>query len=267
MSTFELKTYQQASQALQQVNELKTTVRNVANPINVETGKQSLVTAVEGLEQFFQTYCAGESWWERLYSSGYWVARGIDERTFQPMRILRSESHRLTRWLDEVEAEVKRVASEEGSHDVPRLVVDTSALMREGAFDHFDWSKEYKWAKPPRLVVPVLVVRELDDLKNRGDRTARKRLRRIYDVLEPPHRPAQLRSGATLELLMDPPYHIRAPKPDEEIIRRTLYFQGRPGGPLKLVTGDYTMFCLARAEGIDVSLTPAELTAGDEQVG
>ncbi len=43
----------------------------------------------------------------------------------------------------------------------------------------------------------------------------------------------------------------------------TDYLAGRRGGPVRLVTGDYTMEFTARAAGIQADLTPAEIVYGD----
>ena len=61
---------------------------------------------------------------------------------------------------------------------------------------------------------------------------------------------------------MDPPNHSRLPIADEEIIRRAQYLQGRPVGPVVLVTGDYTMQFMAEADGLPVLFLPDELRPG-----
>ncbi|HUC14499.1 MAG TPA: PIN domain-containing protein, partial [Acidimicrobiales bacterium] len=112
-----------------------------------------------------------------------------------------------------------------------------------------------------RLIIPILVMRELDDLKNFGKTPkARPRLRRIFEILRDKGRgPSPIREGITLELLMDPPRYSPLPVHDEEIVRRALYLRDRKGGILTLITGDYTMLASAGAEGLRVVMTPAEL--------
>jgi hypothetical protein len=53
---------------------------------------------------------------------------------------------------------------------------------------------------------------------------------------------------------MDPPDHSRLTS-----------HEWSQGGPLKIVSGDYTMLAVAQAEGIAAVLTPAELTVVTEE--
>ena len=68
--------------------------------------------------------------------------------------------------------------------------------------------------------------------------------------------------NATLELLMDPPRHTRLSNADEEITNRAAYLAGRPGGPVTLITGDYTMEFVAEADGLNVMFLPDEMRIG-----
>lgn len=115
------------------------------------------------------------------------------------------------------------------------------------------------------IVVPILVIRELDDLNNYGKTPkARPRLRKIFQILTDCGRgPAPIVDGVTLELLMDPLGHTHLASHDDEIVRRAAYLNGRQGGPLMVVSGDYTMLATARAQGIAAVLTPAELMVSE----
>lgn len=249
---------------VQQLPELRQSIVNSGIAMTWADGQRYYLLAVERLEGIFSHSLLDGTWYERLYSSGYWVVREMSENTTRPVPLLRTEADRLVRWLDEIEREVKRIADQDewDAGQVPRLLFDTSALVREGSFDTFDWltwlnSSEHS----VRLIIPILVVREMDDLKNSGKAPkARRRLRRIYSILDHHGRgPTSISGGTTLELLLDPFGHSRAANHDEEIVRRASYLAGRKGGPLTLITGDYTMLFTAQAEGIDARLTPVEL--------
>jgi len=143
-------------------------------------------------------------------------------------------------------------------------VLDTSAIVRHKSFTDIDWTK-YAEAKSVRLFIPIVVIRELDDLEDSGrSDKARTRLRAIRNALAERGRgPAPIAARhTTVELLMDPPNHTRLPIADEEIIRRAQYLQGRPRGPVQLVTGDYTMQFMAEADGVPVLFLPDELRPG-----
>lgn len=79
--------------------------------------------------------------------------------------------------------------------------------------------------------------------------------------------PTEVSDGVTLELLIDPRRHIRLTNHDEETVQRAMYLQGSIRGPLKLVSGDYTMLTTGRAVGLDAVLTPAELSIATEAYG
>lgn len=165
------------------------------------------------------------------------------------MPLLRSESDRILRWLDDIEAELKRINEQDewGDKNIPRLILDTSAIVSEGEFDTFNWEPIVNNVCV-RLILPILVPK------------ARKRLRRIHDVLNGRGRGwAPIRPGVTLELLMNPPRHVPLAVNDEEIISWAQYLNGRSGGRLKLISGDYRMVLSAQAVGLDAQLTPAEL--------
>lgn len=258
----ELKPGLPASSVLQQIVERKQSLANSGSAMDWEQGQRYYLTGVEALEGFFTHQFIDSSWLDRLYSSGYWAVREMNSATTRPMPLLTAESNRLIRWLDEIEVEMKRIASEDEWDEVntPRVVLDTSALVRDGEFDRFDWAAHVGTAAV-RLVIPILVVRELDDLKNFGkSNKARPRLRRLRELLEGSGRgPARVSDTVTVELLMDPKGHVRLSSHDEEIVRRASYLAGRRGGPLRIVTGDYTMLFTAQAADLSAELTPAEL--------
>jgi hypothetical protein len=261
----ELKPGVAIEQLLQQMAELKQSVTNSAIAMTWQDGQRYYLLAVERLEGIFSHSVADGSWYDQLCGGGYWAVREMSDGTTRPSPLLSAEAGRLVRWLEEIEQELQRIAREDDDPgtNATRLVFDTSALVREGSFDEVPWGSLVK-ADNVRLILPILVVREMDDLKNFGKTPkARRRLRRIYEILGGTGRgPAVVGVGVTLELLMDPFRHARLTNHDQEIVRRAAYLKGRPGGPLKIVTGDYTMLSIGAAEGIEVMMTPEELRIG-----
>lgn len=258
----ELKPGVQASGLLQQMMQLRHQLSNSQSAFDAADGQRYFLTSVEALEPVFSHSFEGQGWYDRLYSPGYWAIRDITPDTTRPMPLLRSESDRILRWLADIEVELKRISVQDEWDDknIPRLVLDTSAIVREGEFDTFNWEPIVNNVCV-RIILPILVIRELDNLKNYGrEPKARKRLRRIYELLDGHGRGwALVRPGVTLELLMNPPQHVPLAINDEEIISRALYLKGRVGGPVKLISGDYRLVLSAQAEGLDAQLTPAEL--------
>lgn len=99
---------------------------------------------------------------------------------------------------------------------------------------------------PIRLLVPMAVVDELDSLKQGSKGHARWRAGYTTAVLHrilhtDPAKPAPLHEGdraVTVELLPDPPGHVRLPITDDEIIDRLVNAQVLAGRKITLVTYD-----------------------------
>jgi hypothetical protein len=254
-----------ASSIRRQVPNVRQALSNSESAIDVTSARDYLL---KGVEQFstFLTQFVDSLWGDRLYSTGYWAVRDMSDATPRPRPLVSAEANSLLRWLDEIDAELQRIERDDEWEEtnIPRIILDASAIVREGEFDTFDWPG---WAgtQRARLVIPILVVRELDDLKNfRKSDKARPRLKKLMLYLGATARgPAVLSATTSIELLMDPPRHVRLWNDDAEITRRAQYLAGRRGGPVRLVTGDYTMVFTARAAGIQADLTPAEIVYGD----
>jgi len=237
--------------------------------ISAIAARDSYLKSVEGIERVFRTALLDADWLDQLQTPRYWAIYDMTEATARPFPLVEAEINRLDRWLAAFQRELARVMAEDGDCDPSkvRLVLDTSAVVRHHSFSDVCWP-DYLSGRPVRLVIPILVVRQLDDLKDSGKAPkARSRLKKIRETLLGSGRgPAPLpQPNVTLELLMDPPAHSRLGNADEEIIRRTQYLQGRPGGPVQLVTGDYTMEFMAEADGVPVLFLPDELRSGGEK--
>ncbi|GLW57851.1 PIN domain-containing protein [Kitasatospora phosalacinea] len=115
------------------------------------------------------------------------------------------------------------------------------------------------------LIVPMVVIDELDRLKEAGkDHTrwrARHSLRIIDSIFEDSHSTTAVLHGqseeerltrrnpeqrVTVELLVDPPQHVRLPDPDDEIVDRTLAVQPLVDDRVTLFTYDTGLASRAR---------------------
>lgn len=116
------------------------------------------------------------------------------------------------------------------------------------------------------LIVPVIVLDELDGLKKRGP-TQHAKWRASYtlgvfdrifskpgaqSVLRPPTADPK-RGGVLADILFDPRQHERLPIPDDEIIDRTLAAQGLAGREVTLLTFDTSQTARARHVGLTVN--------------
>jgi hypothetical protein len=126
------------------------------------------------------------------------------------------------------------------------------------------------WEDPVRLLVPIVVIDELDSLKKSKDNHQRWRARHTLAVLDrvfaSSSGPAQLapedfsmlgsgglpRGEVTAELLFDPPGHARLPINDDEIIDRILAVQPLAAREVTLLTYDTGQSTRARNAGLRV---------------
>lgn len=131
---------------------------------------------------------------------------------------------------------------------------------------------------PVHVLVPVAVVDELDRLKKSKDKQERWRSRYTLAVLDrvlaTTAGPAQVipedfsmlgtgglpRGQVTIEMIFDPPGHVRLPITDDEIIDRALALQPLAGRDITLLTYDTGQSHRARNAGLDARklATPAE---------
>jgi hypothetical protein len=127
------------------------------------------------------------------------------------------------------------------------------------------------------VLVPMLVVDELDRLKR--DNQARSRARITLKMLDEVFKRVSKENPMgllrqednttgpdglvglgriTMELLFDPPEHVRLPDNDAEIVDRAVAVQSVAGKPVTMVTYDKNMSLRARYEGLQEVWLPQE---------
>ncbi len=145
------------------------------------------------------------------------------------------------------------------------VVTDTSAFMEGKFFTDFDWHTLDKAIKdgPIRLIVPSLVIEELDELKRHRDGRQKAQARRVLRQLWELHRarpdePAALPAApdVTIEVLLEGDWHQRRPNNDGEIIDQTVITSELTGRPVILVAADYTQLYRAAPLGLTAVLMP-----------
>ncbi|WP_189845403.1 PIN domain-containing protein [Streptomyces umbrinus] len=145
------------------------------------------------------------------------------------------------------------------------LVYDTNSLMHYQPPDAIDWAARVK-AQAVRLVVPLVVIDELDRKQHEGSdkmaQRARSALRALDKFLDGarPGRVAPLpgRAGVTIEILMDEPGHRREASADDEVIERGVLLAQITCAPVTVVTADTGMRLRATAAGLETLRLPAE---------
>jgi hypothetical protein len=150
------------------------------------------------------------------------------------------------------------------------VVLDTSVLMEsKPAFTNLDWRSVDSSLTEGivRLIVPILVVEELDDLLHDRDGERRRKARATTRSLRnlhgfKPTEPAALTAypDVTIEVLLDGDWHQRRPNNDGEIIDQALQLSELTGQPVLLASCDTRQLYRGGAAGLAVVLIPR----GDE---
>jgi len=173
------------------------------------------------------------------------------------------QAERLERLADELEAGARRLSCAPGQIVVP----DTNVFLHFRRFDEIDWTRVLD-AAPLRMVIPIRVVKELDDKKasRRNDLAERARgvLVRLESLVGPTAgAPTTLREHVTVEVLVgsEAGSDSRAPgtSADSEILDAAEYVAFLTSQPATVVTGDASMRLRAAARSLLVVSMPDEL--------
>ncbi|MFJ9703372.1 PIN domain-containing protein [Streptomyces fradiae] len=117
---------------------------------------------------------------------------------------------------------------------------------------------------PVRVLFPMAVVDELDRLKENKDKQTRWRAGHTLAVLDRLLDDATARAPHDVEVLPDPPGHVRLPVTDDEIIDRALAVQAIAAGPVQLVTYDTGQALRAKRVGLAVLKLRTDAGTGEE---
>jgi hypothetical protein len=116
--------------------------------------------------------------------------------------------------------------------------------------------------RPLHVLIPMVVIDELDRLKEASKPRTRWRARyslAVLDrVLQDPRKPGTLRplqfpqsrGSLTVELVFDAPGHVRLPEPDDEIVDQAAMIESLAGPNVTLLTYDTGQSTRARAAGL-----------------
>ncbi|WP_327342771.1 PIN domain-containing protein [Streptomyces europaeiscabiei] len=150
-------------------------------------------------------------------------------------------------------------------------VYDTNSLMHYQPPEAIDWPAVAK-GRVVRLVVPLVVVDELDRKQHEGSKEmaqrARRALRALDGVLDgtQPGAAASVpgRPGVSIEILLDEAGHRREAGADDEIIERSVLLAQITGGPATVVTADTGMRLRAQAAGLHAVRLPEKYRKDQE---
>lgn len=234
-------------------------------PQPVTTARDGYLSVIETAEAQLRNSFVGDSLLGQLHSARYWDIRELTESSARPFPLIGSEVEAQLVWCERVIAELGVLIQEDASADLTaaRAVLDANVYLHFIPFTDIDWRSELGHAAV-RLIVPMVVLEELDNQKNTGREKlkprAAKRLALMRKLLAGHERgPVEVRRGVNLEVAIDPPDHVRKLNTDEEIIAVAQRLVSRRGGPVLLVTGDYSMQLRAETRRLTVAELSGEL--------
>jgi rRNA-processing protein FCF1 len=232
--------------------------------------RQAYLNWVNTTQQHLRTIFSDTELEDSLVGRGYWHICGMtipsSRREALLQRLIREELVFQVGYpgihgdpggrLGEVATRLRaltRLAARPGRICIP----DTNALLHYTRFDQLLWAERMQVGLV-RLVIPLVVVEELDGKKyaRRGEfqQRAREMLTLIdrYATTSPPDGYSEVRKNVTVEMLPDEPGHLRMSSSDQEILERCEFLHQVTGNQATLITGDTGMRINARVRGIDV---------------
>ncbi|MGW1715413.1 PIN domain-containing protein [Streptomyces sp. NPDC002156] len=237
--------------------QLKNKCQSIVNTTAVVSARDGYLSWVEDAERHFRSLFADDIMTDGLYTAAYWEIRRIVQATPRPYPLIHGEVDNQVRRIDAALVQIARIR-EFASHPGAIVVTDTSAFIQGEIFTDFAWPTKMGIKGPVRLVVPIIVVEELDKLKDTGNTTAGDKARKVLKRLREKHRaagqifPAPVRDKVTIEVLLDDEGHQRLSIPDDEIIRQAIKIQQMVTGEVTLACVDASMEFRALAKGLKV---------------
>jgi len=213
---------------------------------------------LESVDRVLHSYFESSWVWEELYSRPWEQIRALTAAAPRPYPLISDEARVQTERLASI---VERLKGSQMQFELPpecaAAVPDTSVFLHYQFFRDVNWPKVVQ-AKEVRLVVPLLVVEQLDrqSYESRPFKArARAVLHALHDLQEglpTPEAPAEVRSRVTLQLLMDPPSHNRRENEDDELLDRAEYLSSMANAQRPVVvTRDLGMDLKARLRKLD----------------
>ncbi|MGH8542994.1 MAG: PIN domain-containing protein [Gammaproteobacteria bacterium] len=203
-----------------------------------------------------------------LHSERYWRIQAMARETHRPLSLIRSEISEQYDRITHIQGQICHYAQVLQCPESDLLVVlDTNVLVHGQPFEMVNWHVELN-VKSVMLILPVIIIDELDSVKDNGQRKARAPLYSL-DRLLPPKRAlkrSRVRDNVTLQVVDEPSDHERNARADDEIVRQVAYLGMLADRELLLLTRDRGMRVRAETAGIQVRMLPEKLERSrDEQ--
>lgn len=258
-----LKDAANLDQAVATLEAMERTLSGLQSAGNLDELMQRYFLWVDGswtqLDNLFADSALADQLWSR-----HLELRNVNRsqpRPFDPV------IHEITYQRSVLTGVIEQLRKDQVFRDVPGdlVVLDTSALMQGVWLTDFDWRKELSIGAAARLIIPIIVLEELDVLKDTGGNNkagdrARRVIRQIREIFQGANYAERAavpnRAEVTLEVLLDDDWHTRRPIADAEIVDQALGLKDSTGKLVTLVCIDASMEFRARRLGLNVHVMP-----------
>jgi hypothetical protein len=196
----------------------------------------------------------------------HWAVQGIAPPANDAlMSLLQLEVSERTRAFAAAHEDMQRAVDRWGQQPGNLVVADTNIYLHHpDVFTDMDWRallgiREYEWIQ---LVLPLLVIDELDRAKLGNARTKARVTLRAIDALFPDIQwPVPIPDSGGHDLMrahvfLDDPGHVRLPRADSELVDRCSTLAAIAGREVTMVTFDKGMAIRARSANLAVKKLP-----------
>jgi len=182
----------------------------------------------------------------------YWTVVTTDPSAPHLASMIRAELNDLTNVFFDAANELRALKERYKNADGRCLVLDTNDFLHYQLMDQLPWIKTY--GKSARVIVPHVVLDEIDSKSYQLSSSVHNRARGIYRMLErlldnmDAEGFVRLGDGTPCMFLLDDPEHKRSSSNDQEIVSRAGYLQQYLSpGAVSVVTRDLGMRGRARS--------------------
>ncbi len=242
---------------------LETARAAVVGSDGLRRSRDQYLSWVDNAENQLRNLFAEVDLLDSLHSERYWRIHNLDHYSARPAALLIAEIDLqlglLLGTADRLES-YRQLAERPGEV----LVLDTNTFMHCTLFTQIDWLKEFN-AEAVRLVLPLLVLDELDDKTFSAHARLSKRASKVLRTLDPfmdrvvEAGAAEIAPGVVLEVLHDDESHRRRGNNDTELLDRAEFLMQVIERPVTLVTTDYGMRVRSKARNLRVRVMPERL--------
>jgi rRNA-processing protein FCF1 len=242
---------------------------SVASGITQQERLQGAYAAwVEEIENALRQYFDSSWVWDGLFTPRWAEIRNLVRTSprWYPLinDEIKAQQRRINALLDRLEASQIHFELPSGCIAV---VPDTNVFLHYTFFRDLDWTKLAKdaaRAKEVRLVVPLVVVEQLDEQSYREANASRakaalRELRSRLDLTAPESPVELLKAKVKVQLLGEPRGHRPRRNSDDEILDRAEHLVSLVGDRVYVATGDLSMQTRAVMRGLKCLLLPEEM--------